>query len=358
LQWRTTTTTTTQRRQRGAQLVPTEEVVEPTTTTTTTFLAPPPAEAFESSSSMDQQQLNDATTLTTTTTTANDTAPQQQLVQSQSHEEEETSERDGVMRSSNNHHDGGGWLSTLFHEPGLGRKVLGTAGTWFLFDIVFYGNTIFQPIVVQAAFGGGGSSSSESEDPVHLLRKTATNSLILTSIALPGYAVAGLIMGKKTLCITQTPRYVMLQGFAMMAILYATIGSNWDYLKGYPSTLVFLYGMTFFFANYGPNTSTFILPSLMFDPQHCATWNGVSAAAGKLGALTGATLFEPAAEAWGDGSVLMICSVIAVVAWVLTLVTVPTRRKATTVTTAVAAAESTTTDQDDLHICQLEGELA
>jgi PHS family inorganic phosphate transporter-like MFS transporter len=38
-----------------------------------------------------------------------------------------------------------GWFQTLLHEPGLGRKVLGTAGTWFLFDVVFYGNTIFQP---------------------------------------------------------------------------------------------------------------------------------------------------------------------------------------------------------------------
>jgi MFS transporter, PHS family, inorganic phosphate transporter len=210
------------------------------------------------------------------------------------------------------------WIKTLFHEPGLGRKVLGTAGTWFLFDVVFYGNTIFQPIVVEAAFGG-----ADGEDSIDLLRRTATNSLILTSIALPGYAVAGIIMGKKSCCIAQTPRFVMLQGFAAMAVLYATIGVNWSYLRGYPAMLVFLYGLTFFFANYGPNTTTFILPSLIFEHEHRSTWNGVSAAAGKLGALAGATFFEPAADALGDGSVMVLCAAVAVIAYTLTFFAVP-----------------------------------
>lgn len=225
---------------------------------------------------------------------------------------------DDTDNNDESNSDGGGWLKTLLHEPGLGRKVLGTAGTWFLFDVVFYGNTIFQPIVVEAAFGNKGGHAG-----IHLLRKTALDSLILTSIALPGYAMAGIIMGKKTGCVTQTPRYVMLQGFAAMTVLYATIGFNWSYLRGDPAMLVFLYGMTFFFANYGPNTTTFILPSLMFEEEHRATWNGVSAAAGKLGALTGATLFAPAANEFGDSVVLLICAGVALVALLLTYFALP-----------------------------------
>jgi MFS transporter, PHS family, inorganic phosphate transporter len=222
------------------------------------------------------------------------------------------------------HHQGnGGWLQSLVHEPGLGRKVLGTAGTWFLFDVVFYGNALFQPIVVEAAFGG----SSAGGSGIDLLRKTAMDSLILTSIALPGYGVAGMIIGKKTCCVTQTPRYVMLQGFASMGVLYATIGFNWSYLRGFPAMLVLLYGLTFFFANYGPNTTTFILPSILFEKEHRATWNGVSAAAGKLGALTGATLFEPAANAFGDGAVMLICAGVAIVAYLLTYCAVPSPQK-------------------------------
>jgi MFS transporter, PHS family, inorganic phosphate transporter len=239
------------------------------------------------------------------------------------------------------HNTGTGWIKSLFHEPGLGRKVLGTAGTWFLFDVVFYGNTIFQPIVVEAAFGG-----AKDEDSIDLLRRAATNSLILTSIALPGYAVAGIILGKNSCCFTQTPRFVMLQGFAAMAVLYATIGVNWSYLRGYPAMLVFLYGLTFFFANYGPNTTTFILPSLIFEYEHRATWNGVSAAAGKLGALTGATFFGPVADALGDGSVMVICAAIAIVGYTLTFLAVPKLQQPT----------SQTGDDSELRVAQ--GELS
>jgi PHS family inorganic phosphate transporter-like MFS transporter len=249
-----------------------------------------------------------------------------------------------TLNDSSSH--GGEWLKSLFHEPGLGRKVLGTAGTWFLFDVVFYGNTIFQPIVVAAAFG-----TQSGNDGIDLLRKTAMDSLILTSIALPGYAVAGIVLGKKTLCVTQTPRYVMLQGFAGMAILYAAIGFNWSYLRGDPTMLVFLYGMTFFFANYGPNTTTFILPSLIFEEDHRATWNGVSAAAGKLGALTGATLFEPAADILGDHVVMLICAGVALLAYILTFCAIPKQQ------TLEDSATPVSTTDDEISSTPSTGEV-
>lgn len=214
-----------------------------------------------------------------------------------------------------------GWWDSLLKEPGLVRKVIGTAGTWCLFDILFYGNTLFQPIVVEAAFG-----EAKSESPIHILQKTALDSLILTSIALPGYALAGAIVGKRTWCVTQTPRYVMLQGFAAMGLLYFSIGINWKYLRHYPPVLVTMYGLTFFFANYGPNTSTFILPSLVYSPECRTTWNGISAASGKLGALLGATLFEPAAEKWGDAHVMLICSGVSFLAFIVALFFVPGAR--------------------------------
>jgi MFS transporter, PHS family, inorganic phosphate transporter len=130
-------------------------------------------------------------------------------------------------------------------------------------------------------------------------------------------------LGKQTLCITQTPRYVMVQGFLVMGVLYMVIGINWNYLRGFPLLLVFLYGMTFFFANYGPNTTTFILPSLVYSHDCRSTLNGISAASGKLGALVGASFFEPMADELGDDRVMMICSAIAILACVLTYFLVP-----------------------------------
>jgi PHS family inorganic phosphate transporter-like MFS transporter len=106
-------------------------------------------------------------------------------------------------------------------------------------------------------------------------------------------------------------------------VLYLAIGLNWSYLRHWPFLLVFLYGMTFFFANYGPNTTTFILPSLLYSPECRSTLNGISAAAGKIGALVGATLFGPAATSLGDDHVMMICSGVAVVAFFLTYFFIP-----------------------------------
>jgi PHS family inorganic phosphate transporter-like MFS transporter len=212
-----------------------------------------------------------------------------------------------------------GWWDAVSHEENLVRKLLGTAATWFLFDVLFYGNTLFEPIVIEAAFG-----AHEHSNPMHLLQRTAVDSLLLTSIALPGYFVAGLVMGKTVCGIPQTARFVMLQGFACMALLYFIIGIGWVDLRRYPALLVILYGLTFFFANHGPNTTTFVLPSLVYSENCRTTFNGLSAAAGKLGALVGASLFDPAAERLGDASVMLICSSISVFALIMTKLFVPT----------------------------------
>jgi MFS transporter, PHS family, inorganic phosphate transporter len=202
------------------------------------------------------------------------------------------------------------WL-IIMNEPNLFQKLLGTAGTWFLFDILFYGNTLFQPIVMEAAFGGG-----DQQDEV--IKKAARNTLILSLIALPGYGVSALIIGKRVFNIVQTPRYVQLQGFVLMGFLYSVIGAYWHELQRIPSLLVFIYGLTFFFANYGPNTTTFVFPSLMFSKDCRSTLNGICAASGKLGALLGAMLFAPTAAAIGDNHVMLICAGICVLAFGLT----------------------------------------
>ena len=210
--------------------------------------------------------------------------------------------------------NGRGILNTIWSEDNLLAKLAGTAGTWFLFDVLFYGNTLFQPIVMGAAFGKPDANGAK---PLEVLRQTAQDSLLLAIIALPGYFVASWMLGKRSCC-RQTPRYVMLQGFACMSALYLCIGLFWERLKQSPALLILLYGLTFFFANYGPNTTTFVLPSLIYSAPCRTTLNGISAAAGKFGAFVGAALFAPIADTYGDETVMMTCSVLALVAFVIT----------------------------------------
>ena len=49
-----------------------------------------------------------------------------------------------------------------------------------------------------------------------------------------------------------------------------------------------LFGLSFFFINFGPNTTTFLVPSEVYPTTIRATAHGLSAAIGKIGAFIGA----------------------------------------------------------------------
>jgi len=198
--------------------------------------------------------------------------------------------------------------SSIKSEPDVVKKLIGTAGTWFLFDILFYGNTLFQPVVIDTAFGSDLTLTQQSED-----------SLILQLLALPGYFISVVTISKLG------PRLIQAQGFLMMGILYAIIGVFWETLTDSTFWLLATYGMTFFFANFGPNSTTFLLPSLVFSPGCRSTLNGFSAASGKLGALIGSMFFGVLVDAWGDEVVMIICASIAGFSLLITLICVSDR---------------------------------
>jgi PHS family inorganic phosphate transporter-like MFS transporter len=129
-------------------------------------------------------------------------------------------------------------IAAIRSEPELYRKLIGTAGCWFIFDVLFYGNTLFQPVVLSAVFG-------DSETISDVARDTS----LLALIALPGYFVTVLVLGK------QSPKWIQLQGFIVMSILYLIIGFYFSELSSKRYLLLTLYGLTFFFSDYGPNST-------------------------------------------------------------------------------------------------------
>lgn len=48
-----------------------------------------------------------------------------------------------------------------------------------------------------------------------------------------------------------------------------------------------VYAVAFFFANFGPNATTFIIPAELYPTKFRSTGHGFSAGMGKLGAITG-----------------------------------------------------------------------
>jgi PHS family inorganic phosphate transporter-like MFS transporter len=85
-----------------------------------------------------------------------------------------------------------------------------------------------------------------------------------------------------------------------------------------------LYGISYFFTQFGPNTTTFIYPAEIFPTQVRTTAHGISAGAGKLGAFLGAFLFPDfLASSLGVRGAEIIAGVVALAGMVLTIATLP-----------------------------------
>ena len=84
---------------------------------------------------------------------------------------------------------------------------------------------------------------------------------------------------------------LQIGGFVALTILLCIIASKFDTLSGQALTALFV--LCNFFANFGPNTTTFIVPGEVFPTRYRSTAYGISAASGKIGAIISEALYEP-----------------------------------------------------------------
>ncbi|KAM3355951.1 inorganic phosphate transporter 1-4-like [Capsicum galapagoense] len=78
--------------------------------------------------------------------------------------------------------------------------------------------------------------------------------------------------------------------FSMMIVFMFTLAipyNQWTHPDNHIRFVV-LYSLTFFFANFGPNTTTFFVPVEIFPARLQSTCHGISTVVGKLGAMVGA----------------------------------------------------------------------
>lgn len=67
---------------------------------------------------------------------------------------------------------------------------------------------------------------------------------------------------------------------------------------------VFLYCLANFFENFGPNTTTFVVPGEVFPTRYRSTAHGISAASGKLGAVVSQVGFAQLSNIGGTNKFL------------------------------------------------------
>ncbi|TYH43741.1 hypothetical protein ES332_D11G148200v1 [Gossypium tomentosum] len=163
-----------------------------------------------------------------------------------------------------------------------GLHLLGTTTTWFLLDIAFYSQNLFQKDIFSAIGWIPSAKTMNALEEVYKIARAQT--LIALCSTVPGYwfTVAFIdIMGRFA---------IQLMGFFFMTVFMFALAIPYDHWihKDNRIGFVVMYSLTFFFANFGPNATTFVVPAEIFPARLRSTCHGISAAAGKLGAMVGA----------------------------------------------------------------------
>jgi MFS transporter, PHS family, inorganic phosphate transporter len=126
---------------------------------------------------------------------------------------------------------------------------------------------------------------SISSSNIRLYNIGVGNLVLSVAGLIPGYwvSVATIdIIGRKP---------IQLMGFTVLTILFCIIGFGFHRIS--TGGLFALYCLCNFFQNWGPNTTTFIVPGEVFPTRYRSTSHGISAASGKIGAIIAQALIGP-----------------------------------------------------------------
>ena len=190
-------------------------------------------------------------------------------------------------------------------SPVFVKRLIGTAGTWMIMDIAFYGNGVSSQVILKALFG-----------KASLLHNTIVAAVIFAVFAVPGYWVAVFLMDKIG------RKRIQWQGFVMMALGYGLIWIVPGIVK-IPVLFLVIYGITYFFIEFGPNETTFVYPSEIFPTAFRGFADGISAGGGKFGAFVAALVMPTAVKVLGLSGSLGILAAVSVVGVALTLWALP-----------------------------------
>lgn len=157
-----------------------------------------------------------------------------------------------------------------------GKILLGTAGSWFMLDVAFYGLSLNTAVILQTI--GYASSSNVYKK---LYNSAAGNLILICAGSLPGYWASVFTID------TIGRKPIQLFGFTILTALLCIIGFAYHKLSDH--SLLGLYIICQFFQNFGPNVTTFIIPGEVFPTRYRSSAHGISAASGKIGAIIAQT---------------------------------------------------------------------
>lgn len=164
-------------------------------------------------------------------------------------------------------------VSVLFTNRQYLLTLIGTAFSWMFLDMAFYGNSVSSGLVMKALSPHG-----------TLVSHTLTSFWIFLIAAVPGYWVSAFTIdriGRK---------FIQALGFIVMAVAYGVLWLA-PGITSVPTDFLLVYAVSYFFIEFGPNSTTFVFPSEVFPVTVRGIGFGISASAGKFGAAIAAFLF-------------------------------------------------------------------
>ncbi|KAK4279065.1 hypothetical protein QN277_016823 [Acacia crassicarpa] len=171
-----------------------------------------------------------------------------------------------------------------------GIHLLGTCASWFLLDITYYSSNLFQKDIYTAV---GWLPPAAEMNAIHEVYRVARAQVLIALCGtVPGYwfTMAFIeIFGRL---------FIQIMGFFFMTVFMFALAIPYDHWTKKENRIGFLvmYALTFFFANFGPHATTLIVSAEIFPTRLRSTYHGLSAAAGKAGAIVGAFGFLYAAQ--------------------------------------------------------------
>lgn len=167
-----------------------------------------------------------------------------------------------------------------------GSDLFACSANWFLLDIVFYSQVLFQSEIYKRYLNEK-DDEDVYQEAFHLARIQA---ILAVCSTIPGYFFT-------VYFIDRVGRVkIQMMGFFFMAVSFFALGfpyySHWTKGENHDNKgFMVIYGLAFFFANFGPNTTTFIVPAELFPARFRSTCHGISGAVGKVGAIIGSVGF-------------------------------------------------------------------
>ncbi|KAJ0278274.1 hypothetical protein CBS470a_009849 [Colletotrichum nupharicola] len=185
------------------------------------------------------------------------------------------------------------------------KRLIGTAGAWFLYDFVTFPNGVFSGVIISSVV----KNSS--------IKSTAEYQLLLGAIGLPGVLLGAY------LCDRIGRKNVMMLGFSGYLVFGLIIGVAYDQITKILPLFVVFYGLMQSSGNMGPGDMLGLLSSESYATAVRGTCYGLSAAVGKAGAAIGTQAFTPIQASLGKRWTFIIAAICGVVGVLVTYFFVP-----------------------------------